>query len=94
MTENLTYKQPTTDNEYFLESKKMDLEAGWAGKCFGSKSIAPINIAGIFVMFLVISGIAVLFFNSSIQASEYWKIIAPLLTLALGYLFGKSSKES
>ena len=93
MIDKLTYKQPTTDNDYFLESKKMDLEAGWVGKCFGSKSIAPINIAGIFVMFLVISGIAVLFFDSSIQASEYWKIIGPLLTLALGYLFGKSSKE-
>lgn len=91
MTDKITYSQPTIDKEYILESKKMDLEAGWVGKCFGSKTIAPINIAGAFVMFLVISGIAVLFFNSSIQATEYWKIIAPLLTLALGYLFGKSS---
>jgi hypothetical protein len=93
MTEKITYKQPTTDNEYILESKKMDLEAGCIGKFFGSKVNAPTNIAGIFIMFLLFSGISVLFFNTTIQAGEYWKIIVPLLTLALGYLFGKGSKD-
>lgn len=93
MNGKLAYKLPT-DNEYFLKSKKLDLEADFIGKFFGSKSNAPTNIAGIFVMSLVISGISVLFFSTTIQAGEYWKIIVPLLTLALGYIFGKGSKDS
>lgn len=72
----------------------MDLDAGLLGKCFGSKSTAPTNITGIFLMSILASGVAVLFFNSSIQAGEYWKIIVPLMTLALGYLFGKGTKDS
>ncbi|MDO8746905.1 MAG: hypothetical protein Q7J70_04485, partial [Thermodesulfovibrionales bacterium] len=89
MTEEIKYKQ-ATENEFtrHLESKKMDLEAGWLGKFFGSKSTAATNITGIFLILLLVSGFAVLFFNSSIQAGEYWKIIVPLMTLALGYLFG------
>lgn len=94
MTEKITYKQPTTDNEYFLESKKLDLEAGWVGKFFGSKTNAPTNIAGIFITLLLISGVVVLFFSSNIQPLEYWKTIIPLLTLAIGYLFGKGAKDS
>lgn len=89
-----TYGQPPTHNKYTIESKKLDLDAGMLGKCFGSKLNAPSNIAGSFLAILTVSGIAVLFANSAIPAGEYWKIITPLMTMSLGYIFGKSSKDS
>lgn len=88
-----SFTQLPSHNKYTVESKKLDLDAGLLGKCFGSKHNAPIYIAGLFVMVLVVSGITVLFTSSAIPAGEYWKIIAPLMTMALGYIFGKSSKE-
>jgi len=90
----LTPIEDKKDDAYWgIESKKLDLEAGFFGKLFGSKLRAPLNIAGIFVLSLVASGIAVLFFTSAIPANDYWKIIAPLITLALGFIFGKSTVE-
>lgn len=77
---------------FVLRSKEMDLEAGWLGRFFGSGTTAPLNIAGLLVLLLGGSGVAVLFFQSAIPAGEYWKIIVPLLTLVMGYVFGKSSK--
>jgi hypothetical protein len=93
MSGKAVYSASSNDSSYILESKKMDLEAGWIGKCFGSRINAPLNIAGVFVMLLAVSGVAVLFTSCSIPASEYWKTIAPLMTMAMGYIFGKSSKD-
>lgn len=93
MQDKATYTQPPSHNKYTVESKKLDLDAGILGKCFGSKSNAPSNIAGFFLVIMTVSGIAVLFISSAIPAGEYWKIITPLITMSLGYIFGKSSKE-
>ena len=46
------------------------------------------------VVLLVGSGVAVLFLQSAIPASDYWKIIVPLLTLVMGYVFGKGSHHN
>ena len=81
----------TPDSSHILKSKEMDLESGWLGRCFGSNKNAPMNIAGSSIFLLICSGIAVLFFSSAIPASEYWKLIVPLLTLVMGYIFGKAS---
>jgi len=80
-------------HSFILQSKEMALEAGWLGRYFGSGKNAPLNIAGLLVLLLVGSGIAVLFLPSTIPAEKYWNIIAPLITLVLGYVFGKGSKE-
>jgi hypothetical protein len=78
--------------ELFLESKRMDLDSGWLGKLFGGSTTAPTNIAGLSLMLLLIAGVALLFFNSAtMTAADYWKIITPIITLVLGYLFGKKS---
>ena len=77
---------------FVLRSKEMDLEAGWLGRFFGSGETAPLNIAGLLILLLGGSGVAVLFLQSAIPAGEYWKIIVPLLSLVMGYVFGKSSK--
>lgn len=74
-----------------LRSKQMDLDAGWLGRCFGAGRNAPMNIAGSLVLILVGSGVGVLFLGGSIPAGEYWRIIVPLLTLVMGYIFGKGT---
>jgi len=75
-----------------LQSKQMDLESGWLGKIFGGNKTAPTNVAGICILLMVITGLVLIFFPSqSFPTSDYWKLIAPLMTLMFGYLFGKSS---
>lgn len=91
MTNEIELVGKGDDSPIVLRSKQMDLEAGWLGRCFGSGRNAPMNIAGLFVLLLAGSGIIVLFVTSAIPAAEYWKIIVPLLTLVMGYVFGKGS---
>ena len=91
MSEPIRIDSHPDANEYVsLRSKEMDLQAGWLGRCFGSSGNAPLNIAGLLVALLLVSGIIVLFVESVFPAKESWDTIVPLLTLALGYLFGKS----
>lgn len=92
MGNGIEYNKTPDQESFILRSKEMDLEAGWLGQCFGSSANAPLNIAGLFVVLLVGSGISVLFLNSAIPAADYWTVIAPLLTLVMGYIFGKGSK--
>jgi len=91
MTSVIEYNSKPDQESFGLQSKKMDLEAGWLGKCFGGSANAPLNIAGVLVLLLVGSGISVLFVKSAIPAQDYWKVIVPLLTLVMGYVFGKST---
>jgi hypothetical protein len=73
-----------------LEEKKLDLDAGTLGKFFGSSKNAPSNIAGVVIIILVVTGVACLIFPpSESDPIEIWKILAPVITLILGYLFGK-----
>ena len=51
------------------------------------------NIAGLLVVLLLGSGIAVLFFQNAMGAADYWKTIVPLVTLVMGYVFGKGGKD-
>lgn len=72
------------------EAKAMVVEAGWLGRCFGSTRSAPVNIAGAVLGGLLLLGAALMFFDSNgMTASEYWKLVAPMITLILGYLFAK-----
>lgn len=85
--------KPKTEKDLTLESKKLDLESGWLGRVFGAPKSAPLNIAGTLVLLLTLSGVSTLFISTSIQAGEYWKIIIPLLTLVMGYVFGRGGKN-
>ena len=85
---------PNANEKFMLETKRMDLDAGWFGKIFGAKPVSPINIASFFILLLLLSGIVLSFTNKLSDAIEYWKIISALITLALGYIFGKNSKDT
>ncbi len=96
MNKNNEVKYNTSDNgpitketfEAYNDSKKIDL--GWFGKCFGSAEHAPTSICGILIIFLLIVSSLLILFNQQI-AMEYTKsVVLPLITLALGYLFGKN----
>lgn len=83
--------------DHTFEESKMTRELGLLGHFFGSGNSIKLNIAGLFIFILVITGIiytaCVLFCESTnpkaIGILEFWGIITPLITLALGYIFGK-----
>lgn len=95
MTIELTPIKDTKVNDWVIESKKMDLEAGYIGEIFGTKPIPPTNIASISVILLVISGIIISIFdlNTKMDPSKYWETVTSVITLALGFIFGKGLKE-
>jgi hypothetical protein len=76
------------------ESQRLDM--GVLGRFFGSKSGAPANAAS-FVVYAAFATIAaILVFG--VDAASFTKkdsviAISNLLTLALGFLFGKSTKD-
>ena len=72
---------------------KMVLDAGLLGKCFGSSTNAPTNIAGFVLIVVVLSIVLVPFRPSTQLTSEYLTKMVPVVTLGLGFLFGKVSKS-
>ncbi|MAZ65551.1 MAG: hypothetical protein CMF25_00380 [Kangiellaceae bacterium] len=87
--ESLQYNKQPVSASTFLKAKGMDLESGLLGKLFGNKANAPSNIAGLIVVLLVLSGLVITFVEAKIDPKEYWAIISSIITLILGYLFGK-----
>lgn len=81
---------PQPDRAFALENKRMDLDAGALGRFFGTGAAAPTSIAGLTVFLLAGAGILAMFVDSKMPPAEYWQVAAPIITLALGYLFGKA----
>jgi hypothetical protein len=69
-------------NSDALKSKQMDIDAGLLGKFFGNSSNAPTGIAGITIFLMI-----VIPFFSDLR----WEQSLPVITLALGYLFGNKT---
>jgi hypothetical protein len=77
---------------YFdIEQRRMTLEAGLLGWLFGSATNAPIYIAVVVIFLFSIICIVVLFVETKVPAADFLQIGIPLISLALGYLFGKST---
>jgi uncharacterized membrane protein HdeD (DUF308 family) len=79
------------NRRYALEERGMTLEAGVLGRFFGSASRAPTSIAGIIALLLTFACILSLFVTTNIPSAELWKLVLPVITAILGYLFGKST---
>ena len=82
-----------------FENNIKDKEIGFLGKFFGFGESVKLNIAGICILILLIIGIIYTFMylfidvnGKAIGISEFWSIITPLITLTLGYIFGKNEK--
>ena len=93
MNDNIEFNKTPDQHQFVLRSKEVDLEAGWLGRCFGTSKNAPLNIAGLAILLLLGSGVATLFIQTAIPAVDYWKIVVPLITLVMGFVFGRTSKE-
>ena len=72
-------------------------QLGWFGRLFGGKDILPLNISGslILILLLFASGFTAYSIysikdctNSKIEIQDIWSVVTPIITLALGYLFG------
>lgn len=83
---------PTSDPKFVLQSKKMDLEAGWLGRVIGSPKNAANNMAFLTVVLTFAAGFVVGLAYPSARV-EFWKLIIPIVTLTLGYVFGKNSSS-
>jgi len=74
-----------------VEFQHKKLEAGFFGKLFGTGFNAASNIAGLVVIGLIIAIFWIIGFKESSEIDSIMKIISPILTLTLGYLFGKNT---
>ena len=77
-----------------FEDKKIEREIGLLGIIFGSGDTVKMNIAGSTILILVLFGIIITFccLDDLDKVVKIWGITVPIITLALGYIFGKSSK--
>jgi hypothetical protein len=83
---------PTPDPKFILRSRKMELDAGLLGRIIGSPKNAPNNLAFLVIVLAFLTGLG-LSVAYSTQWLEFWKLIVPIITLAMGYVFGKSSNS-
>lgn len=80
------------DNAHAQEIEKVKL--GRVGRFFGSGENASKNITATICILLIIGGAIVSLYayawkNDKELAGSIWGVIAPIITLSLGYIFGK-----
>lgn len=75
------------EHKYTLERTKID--RGWFGKIFGAPDVAPLYISAFLLLPVVLSLCIVLYFPVKTGGYEAAKYLAPIVTLGLGYLFGR-----
>lgn len=85
------------EQQHSHENELKNKEIGFLGKFFGSSDNAAKNMA-FTVILLVVLGATVfsicILFNSTLDnslISKVWNSIVPIITLALGYIFGKNN---
>ena len=92
---NLPPLIPAEDvHRYALDRERMTLDAGFLGRFFGSAANAPTNIAGIIALLLTGACILLLFVPSTIPPLEFLKLVLPVITGVLRYLFGKGTRSA
>ena len=75
-------------NRAFLENRRMSLDAGVLGYFFGTGTASSTNIAGFVIFMLVLAGLVTLVIDTKMPAADYWKLAAPMITGAMGFIFG------
>lgn len=74
-------------------------ERGYFGKIFGVAENSSNNIAGVLICSLLIIGTLYTAYmiirdysGTHNQVLDFWEVIVPMITLAIGYLFGHATK--
>ncbi len=96
LTENNKHELDKIDKLYQHEQLLKDKDLGWLGRFFGGKELTSLNISGILILFLILSGVIL---SIIIYCNEWkldgivklWGILTPLITLTLGYIFGSKN---
>lgn len=95
---------PKTSQKIIDKTFEADIhekELGRLGIFFGSGETVKMNISGLTILILLITGIgytiAILCMdttsnNKAVGILDFWGIITPIITLALGFIFGKTQK--
>ena len=81
-------------NQHNIAIKKKEL--GWFGLFFGGKELISLNISGMLIIFLILTGLILscLIYkkpNDLDNVVKIWGIITPIITLTLGYIFGNKN---
>jgi hypothetical protein len=83
------------------ELDKIKTERGFLGGIWGNSDKIPNNIAALFIIILLLTGVLYTYSTMnlsqdkiSLPIKDFWAIIAPLITLAIGYLFGDKPKKN
>jgi hypothetical protein len=72
-----------------LAEKRLFLRSGILGRLFGCSANAAMNVSGLTVLLLTLTGVVTLYVPCGLRPDEYFKIATPIVTLALGYMFGR-----
>ena len=89
---NFDLSRKESDNSHMREMEVV--KQGWIGHVFGTGDNASKNITASICLLLIL-GCAVVSLYAYIKngdkdlASSIWGVIAPIITLSLGYIFGK-----
>ena len=76
----------------YSELDQRRVEIGKLG-FFGGEFNAPYTIAGIAVIMLLGAGIAAIFVGHE-QTTQIWRDVLPIVSMTIGYLFGKKRNTS
>jgi hypothetical protein len=79
------------------KQRQLEIQSGYLGKFFGTSASIHIYIVGVVSIGLIISLLVYTFIPDgwkSLPTVELWKIVLPVLTTLLGFLFGASTKQN
>lgn len=85
--------------EHDSQHKDNIIKAGSLGKFFGSNPRVPVYIAGVTILILSLTGIIYTLCSMYYKGPSFdnviklWGILTPLITLPLGYIFGKETRS-
>ena len=94
LKEDHEYQLKMQDSQHSHELSLKNKNLGWIGKLVGASDNSSKNIAAIICLILLI---AVIFMSCIVYCvdkdkgfiSTLWQIVMPVITLSLGYIFGK-----
>jgi hypothetical protein len=99
LTEKNKHELDVLEKKNAHDVKLKDKELGWFGIFFGGKELISLNISGILIIFLIVTGLvlSVKIYSKPEDLDniiKIWGIITPLVTLTLGYIFGSKNNNN
>jgi hypothetical protein len=102
---DLVHEETMEDKKNQFKKDMTRLKLGWFGKILGGASNLPLNVAGAVVLILLLIGIgatiAVIWVGlhscnqiNTNTLKDIWSVLTPIITLTIGYLFGKRTEDN